>query len=583
MWCEGGTVTLRHLLALAGALAIGLASLAIARSSPGGPFGGGSTTAALTLLATGWALVICGTAAWVRRPASRFGALLVAAGLAWFLVEFNDSAVGSPVFFTVGLLGYAACPALVAHAVLAYPGGRVVGRAERVGVSIAYGSTVLVLGLFAALAFDPAAQGCSQCPQNLLRLTNAPELVAGLDRLGLVLGLVWAPALAAVAVWRIVRSSSAARLLAAPVLLPAVAYLALVAGAYANSLHRGFLSDDSVDTQLWFGQAAALGAVALGVVLAWARGRRARTAVARLVIELGDAAAPGRLRDALARALGDPALELIYPLAPGRHVDAHGHPVHLPKADSRALTPLVRGGQPVAIVVHRRELVDDPALLQDVGAAAGLALDRERLQAETHAQLHQLQASRARTVEAGDRARRKLERDVHDGAQQRLVVLSLALRLLRAELDPDRDGHLDAAEADLSAALAELRELARGIYPAVLVDEGLTTAIEALAEAGSVPIAIHSLPDKRLAPAVEAAAYFLVAEIVKRGITEGVTVRASRSDERLQIEIESAGTLDDDVDLVHLEDRIGALDGELTVVPAPPGHTTVRAELPCAS
>jgi signal transduction histidine kinase len=577
---EGGLVKARHVLVLVWALALGVAALVIARSSPGASFGGGSTAAGLALLATGWSLVGCGVVAWMRRPGSRFGTLLVVAGAAWLLVEFNNPGVGSSALFTVGRLAYAACPALVAHAAVAYPGGRLAGRSERVGLLVAYASTMLVLGLLPALVFDPSAQGCSQCPQNLLGLTGAPELVATLDRLGLILGLTWAPVLAALAVWRVVHSSRAARLLVAPVLLAAAAYLSLVVADYAHSLDRGFLSNDSIDTKLWFGQAAALEALALGVVLAWARAWRARAAVARLVIELSDAPVPGRLRDALARALDDPALALAYPLAPGHHVDAHGHAVELPQADGRAVTPLVRGGQPVAVLVHRCELVDAPGLLEDVGAAAGLALDRERLQAETRAQLQQLRASRARTVEAGDSARRQLERDLHDGAQQRLVVLSLALQLLRAELDNDPAGRLNAAEKELRAALAELRELAHGIYPAVLVDEGLAAAIEAVAEAGPVPIAIHSLPVQRLAPAVEAAAYFLVAEIVKRG-TEGVTVRATRSDGRLHMEIESAGTLNDD--LVDLEDRIGALDGELTILPEPPGHTTVHAELPCGS
>jgi signal transduction histidine kinase len=569
------------MVVLAAGLTLGLSSLAISRNSPGGSFGGGSTAAALALLAAGWALVVCGVAAWVRRPSSRFGVLLVAAGCAWFLAELNNPGVGSPVIFTVGLVLFAVCPALVAHAALAYPGGRLAGRFERAGLWCAYASTILVLGLFPALVFDPAAQGCSQCPHNLVGLRSAPELVATFNRLGLVLGLVWVLGLAALAVWRIVSSSAVVRLLAAPVLLAAFAYLALVAAAYAHSLDRGFLSNDSIDKQLWFGQAAALGALALGAVLAWARGWRARTAVARLVIELSDAPAPGRLRDALALALNDPALELAYPLAPGRHIDARGHAVELPRADGRAVTPLVRGGQPVAILIHRRELVDDPGRLEDVGAAAGLALDRERLQAQTRAQLRQLRASRARTVEAGDSARRRLERDLHDGAQQRLVVLSFALQLLRAELGDDRAGHLDAAEAQLRAALAELRELAHGIYPAVLVDEGLASAIDALAEAGSVPIVIHSLPHKRLAPAVEAGAYFLVAEIVKRPNTEAITVRAIESNGHLRIEIEKAGMLDDH--LVDVEDRIGALDGELTILTVRPGHTTVRAELPCAS
>jgi signal transduction histidine kinase len=130
-------------------------------------------------------------------------------------------------------------------------------------------------------------------------------------------------------------------------------------------------------------------------------------------------------------------------------------------------------------------------------------------------------------------------------------------------------------------ALDALRELARGIYPAVLADEGLRTAVEALAEAGPVPITIDSLPEERLAPAVEAAAYFLVAEVAKRGITKGLTVLAARSDGARHIAIESAGKIEDD--LVDLEDRIGALDGRLALDRTQRGKTTIRAELPCAS
>jgi signal transduction histidine kinase len=152
---------------------------------------------------------------------------------------------------------------------------------------------------------------------------------------------------------------------------------------------------------------------------------------------------------------------------------------------------------------------------------------------------------------------------------------------LRVELRGAAAAHLDAAEFELRCALAELRDLARGIYPAVLTDEGLASAIEALAEAGPTRIVIDSLPDERLAPGVEAAAYFLVAETLKRSITSGITVRASRSDGRLFVEIDSTGTLVDD--LVDLEDRIGALGGELAVEREMVGHTRIRAELPCGS
>jgi signal transduction histidine kinase len=571
----------RHVFVLVGGLGLGLGSLAAARAAPAGSLAGASTLPELVLVGAGAALVACGVAAWARRPGSRFGPTLAAAGGAWLAAELNNPQVGSPLLFTIGLVASAAAPALVAHAALAYPDGRLAGAPARAGVVLAYACTLLALGLLPALAFDPGAQGCTECPRNLLAVADAPGFVESASRVGLVLGLIWAPALAALALARVVRASSAARLLTAPVLLAAVVYLALVTATYAHGVGRGFLSNDTVDHRLWLWQGAALIGLALGVASAWARGRRARTRVARLVIELSDAPALGGLRDALARALDDPSLEVAYPLEPGRHVDARGRPVALPDAGGRAVTPLVRGGRPVAVLVHRADLLDDAALLEDVGAAASLALEHERLQAEARAQLDRLRASRARTVEASDAARRRLERDLHDGAQQRLVVLSFALRLLRAHVGGEAAGRVDAAEAELRDALHELRELARGIYPAVLVDEGLATALDALAEVGSAPITIEPLPDGRFAAGVEAAVYFLVAELVRRADATGVRVRAQRAEDRLLVEVDSGGDLDGDV--VDLEDRIGALDGTLVVARAPSGTTTVRVEIPCGS
>jgi signal transduction histidine kinase len=302
--------------------------------------------------------------------------------------------------------------------------------------------------------------------------------------------------------------------------------------------------------------------------------------VARLVVELGETPAPGELRDALGQALADPGLELVYPLGDEHYVDAQGRPVRLPQADGRAVTPLLRGGNAVAVLIHKAELLDDPGFVEEVGRAATLALEHERLQAEVRAQLDQLRASRSRTVAAGDAERRRLERDLHDGAQQRLVVLSLALRLLRAELSGAAARRVDAANAELRHALEDLRSLARGIYPAVLADEGLASALASLGESGRVPIVVREAPYERLGPTVEAAAYFLVAEIAKRNVSS-VAVRATVSGSRLLVEVDAAGTLE--AELVDIEDRIGALDGELTVERTPVGRTTVRAELPCAS
>ena len=572
---------LPHLVVLVTGLGLGVLSLVIVRTAPSESLTGQSVAAGILLLGVGASLMACGVISWSRRPSSRFGVLLVAAGFAWLVVELNNPAAGSPVLFTIGLVGYAACPAFVAHAALAYPDGRVGSRLERAGLVLAYASTCLAVGLLPALAFDPAAQGCSDCPRNLVGLTSSAALVESLHRAGLVTGLVWACGLAVLAMARIVRSSPAARLLTGPVLLALVVYLALVAGAYAHGVGRGFLSNDSVDRLLWLGQAAALAALTLGVCLAWARGAWARTSVARLVIDLSQAPAPGQLRAALARELGDPTLDIAYPLGHELRVDADGRAVDLQVTDGQVVTQLVRGGRPVALLLHRADLLDDPGLIENVGAAAGLVLDHERLQAHARAQLEQLRASRIRTVQSGDAERRRLERDLHDGAQQRLVVLSFALQLLRAELGDERAARMDAAEAELRAALGELRELAHGIYPAVLIDEGLAGALEALAETGTMPLAIAALPDERLEPTAEAAAYFLVAEVLKRATGPCVTVRARHANGRLVIDIDSAGVSADE--LVDLEDRIGALGGELTVQRTPGASTMICAEVPCAS
>src|SRR3954454_20394862 len=578
---EGALMRGKQLAVILAGVALGVASLGVAREDPAGSLAGDSIAASLALAVAGWALVITGAVEWGRRPSSRFGILLAAAGLAWFLAPLNNPGVGSGGAFTVGLVSYAACPPLVAHAALAYPGGRLTSALERFVLSVAYGTTVVLLGLAAALVFDPAAQGCSQCPANHLAATSDPGLLAALQRDGVWLGLAWAPALACIAAWRVARSSSAARLVTAPVLLAAVVYLGLVTADYAHSLGRGFLSNDEIEKRLWAGQAAALVALALGVVLAWVRGRRARDEVARLVVELGEAPAPGGLRDALARALADPDLELAYPLGEARQVDAAGQAIELSRVEGRAVTPLVRGGRPVAVLGHRAALLDDPGLLEEVGTAARLALDHERLEAELRAQLEALRASRARAVETGDAERRRLERDLHDGAQQRLVVLSLGLRLLGDKLDRNTRGRLDTAESELKAALEDLRELGRGIYPAVLADEGLAAALDSLAEEAQIPITVGQVAPERVAAPVEAAAYFLVAELVKGSGTTGLTVTTALSETWLIIDIEATGQLEND--LAHLEDRIGALDGALTVERSASDRVAVRAEVPCGS
>src|SRR5215218_2551674 len=524
---------------LAAGLGLGLLSLAIARGEPAYSLGGGSLTAEVAGLLAGWSLIAAGLGVWARRPGSRFGPLVVAAGLAWFLAEWNNPGAGVALAFTAGLVLQAACPPLVGHAALAYPDGRLRSRLERVAVAVAYGGAVLALGILPALFFDPDGQGCGQCPDNLLDVHGDGEALAALTRVGVWFGLSW---------------------------------------AFQHALGRGFLGIDAVDRRLWLGQAVALVALALGVVWEWVRGRRTRSALGRLVVELAASPPPGGLGAVLARTLGDPSLTLLYPLPDGRRVDARGRPAE--PGQQQTVTPLVRGGRPVALLAHRPGLLDDPGLVEQIATTARLALDNEGLQAQVRAQLEDLRASRTRIVARGDAQRRRLERDLHDGAQQRLVALALSVRLARLGPKTATDvAALEEAEAEVRQALAELRGLAHGLYPAALTEEGLGAALEALAEQTSSPLVLGRLPQERFEPKVEAAAYFVVAETLKRSRPRRAAVDTSRGDGRLVVDIQT--DQQPPQELTDLEDRVGALDGRLLVQAAPGGGTRIRAELPC--
>jgi signal transduction histidine kinase len=550
-------------------LALGAFSLRVARDHPGYWFADDSAVGAVALLGAGWAILACGLAVCLRgvRPA---GLLLVATGLAWFLPEWNNPGVRSALAFTMGLCLYAACPPLAAHALFAYPRGKLASPTERAGVAISYAGGVLVLGVLPALFFDPRAEGCGACPPNLVLVADRAELADDLTHVGVYLGLGWAVALVTLGAVRLARGSAANR----PVMAAGVAYLGCVAATFALSLDRGAISNGTVE-RLWLGEAAALVAVALAIAWSWLRGRRARSAVARLVVDLAQSPPPGGLRDALAGIVGDPGLVLVYPVAPGRLVDARGIPAK--PAPGQQRTSLIRERNVVAVLGHAPGLLDDEQLVDEVTAASRLALENERLQAEVRARVEELRASRARIVEAGDAERKRLERDLHDGAQQRLVGLALSLRLLCSRLAIPE---LERAEAELRLAVEELRELAHGIFPAVLVDEGFAAAVEALAEDTRVLVHIEGLPEGRLPAAVETAAYTVVAAgadaarsrlVVGATVTEGV----------LAVDLETDAI--EGLDTVGLEDRLGALDGRLAVGPGADGRSWIHAELPCAS
>ena len=265
--------------------------------------------------------------------------------------------------------------------------------------------------------------------------------------------------------------------------------------------------------------------------------------------------------------------------------------LELPQGANRAVTLVTARGEEVAALVHDPALLDEPALVESVRATAGLVLENERLAAEVRAQLAEVRASRARIVAATDAERRRIERNLHDGAQQRLVTLSLELGLAASRGDTGNVEELSRAQDEVEEAIAELRELARGIHPTLLREEGLEAAVEALARRALLPVTVEGSVGDRLPDAVELAAYFLVSEaltnVVKHASASEVTVRLERDTAKLRIVVSDDGVggahASADSGLAGLGDRLEALDAKLVVESKPGRGTTIRTEIPCGS
>jgi len=328
----------------------------------------------------------------------------------------------------------------------------------------------------------------------------------------------------------------------------------------------------------------------LGVVagIAWSRLRRPEAS--ELVVELRTEEAAS-MRERLALALGDPTLDVAYRLGDGRYVDATGRPIALPQGPDRAVTAVTAGGEEIAALVHDPALLDEPGLVESVRATAGLVLDNERLAAEVRSQLAEVRASRGRIVAAADAERRRIERNLHDGAQQRLVTLSLALGLEASRADTAAANALSRAQDEVEHAIAELRELARGIHPTLLRDEGLEAAVEALARRTTLPVRVRGTARHRFSDAVELAAYFVAAEaltnVVKHASATEASVLLERKAGVLRVTVTDDGVggarIAADSGLAGLSDRLEALDATLVIESEPDEGTTVSAEIPCGS
>jgi signal transduction histidine kinase len=576
--------TLARLAAGPVALALASGALAVARSS--GSFttyaGHSGLTATLTVVA-GLGLVVAGLVTAFGRQAGRIGDLAVLAGLLWFAPVFVGWDRGPPLVRSLGMLAAGFTFPLLLHLVLAFPGGQPRGAITRALIFTVYleaAVAALGLALFRDPFFDPDCW--ANCSDNAFLLRRLPRLAYRIGVADRWFTAAAAAALVTVCAWRLLRDSGPARRTLLPVALPATLFAGAVIG-HAAALQRTPLEDPS---QAAFRTIFVVGCVAVlllaaGLVWAAVRMRVQRRAVARITASLGQAPPPGSLQAALAQAVGDPELRISYWLPNSEHyVDAEGRPVaESTAAPGRAVTTLIRDGRRIAVVSHTAAL---PDLEHAIGAAVRLALENERLQAEALAQLDQLRASRVRIVETGDAERRRLERDLHDGAQQRLLALSYDLRLARAQAQADDDRQtgslLSEATGQAQAALRELRELAHGIYPAVLAEAGLGPALATLADMAPLPVEILAEAEGRYPTTVETCAYRLVTEALDdaagRDASHG-TVSVARDGGRLVVTVQDDGS-DRTGAMVQLADWVGALEGRLTVEPR-----RLQAELPC--
>jgi signal transduction histidine kinase len=530
----------------------------------------------------GWAFIGTGIFAWLRRPDNRFGALMTAIGFCACIAALRVST--DPWVFIFGLLFIALQWALLYHMLLAFPGGTLQSRLDRLLVAGMYFSAVVVHPV-QVLFQDTARLGF---PENVLLVESNRDLSVTLSRSRYWFALVLLTALAVILARRWAAANGSQRRALAPVLISGGLVMGLLAAWYAALLAHldpGFV--DGLENARY----VVLGTVPFAFLAGLLQSRVASaTTVSEVVTQLGDPDRRGAVCKVLAQALEGTSLELAYLYPDGRWVDAYGQPVEIPpEGPHRVITPVMQGGERVAVVMHDPSL-DQRELVRAVAAATALTLENERLAADLRAKIEELSASRSRIVETGDAARRRLERDLHDGAQQRLVSLALSLRILRSRLDGDPVAlrELESARGELDHALEELRELARGIHPSVLSDRGLNAALDGLANRAPLPVELAATPGERLPEPVESAAYFVVAEaltnVAKYAHATHARVNVARDDGHLLVEVTDDGVGGADPatgsGLRGLLDRVSSLGGELEVDSRPGRGTTVRATIP---
>jgi signal transduction histidine kinase len=511
----------------------------------------------------------------------------VAAGIVWLATDWVAWDGGPLVVRSLAMVAVPMLLPVLLHLGAAYPSGHLSSPLARRGVATAY-TVACAVSLIWALVRDPFRERfCwSNCTGNSFLVHADAELARTVTTWWRGFMIIVALALAASCVWRLARATPVTRRALAPVLVP-LAATGVVQVIYTVAL----LNDPAESTSrqpfpaLFAARAATLVLLAAGIAVAIARDLRRRRAVGGLADELGAAPEPGALRAALRRSLGDEWLDVYYWL-PERdgYVDAAGNEIQPRLQAEQMITPVLRDGERVAAVVHNRTLATMDDLERDISASSRLAIDNERLVAQSMAQLADLRASRARIIEAADDSRRRLERDLHDGAQQRMLALSYALQLALADAQAASDVRLtnvlQAATDETSRALEALRDLAHGIYPVILADAGMTPALGAFADTVPIHVELNTVP-QRLDSEVEIAAYVTITTCVEAAAkrsAESASVTFTIVANELVLTIDADGTDFVPEELLPVSDRVGSLGGRVDVA-----GSRLTAVLPCVS
>jgi signal transduction histidine kinase len=536
------------------------------------------------------ALTICvGAYVWSRRPQARFGPLLVVLGFLYALTSLNAS--GGPVPHTLGMVVWAAQAVFLAYVYLTFPQGRLATSLERAFIAVSIAANVVVWGLIIALSHRVPKGGVfsdcgGNCPENAFRFFAPRDGVgdalivafnATLTLLGFGLALLF-----------VAKARSPTHLRRRAVEPLGAVFIATI----VQLLLFIYLSPAYPGTKGAFRiiNAVLLLSVPVAVIVGQVWGTASATRTVRRVVAkaTGDPVSPARVQELLREALGDPTLDFaLWSVDAGAYVGVSGRSIELPSYSAgRAVTPISRADRPLAALIHNSGLDHTTELVAGLTATSLMLLENATL-------VEELRASRARIVSTAEQERLRLERDLHDGAQQRLMAIQIKLGLAREDADGDvLAAKLDEIAEDARAAVEELRVLAHGIYPTVLRERGLADALRSVAAKAPIRLDVVDPDVGRLPPEIEAALYFCAMEAVQNmvkhaGADARATLTVTRRSSGVAVEIADDGVGFDSgregrrgLGLVSMRDRIGAVGGELEVVSTPGGGTSVRAFVP---